>query len=257
MAYDKVVDSEKLDGALANMAARIKRLGGIGDEITWDETNGFTDRIDDVFINAYNTGARVGRADGIEEGKQAAYDAFWDSFQYNGVARGQPNKFYAWPNEAYKPKFPIHVMANSSSSGILQYSTITDTRVDIIFESGCTVSYAFYGCSYLKTIRKIVCYQGVNLYRVFRGCTELENIAWEGIVDYEDVDLASCTKLTKASISSTFSVLSTTANGLTVTFSKAAVDKAFETSDGANDGSTSPEWLALVATRQNVTIALA
>ena len=51
--------------------------------------------------------------------------------------------------------------------------------------------------------------------------------------------------------------LSTTTTGLTVTFSKTAVDKAFETAEGANDGSTSPEWLALVATRPNWGIGLA
>ena len=51
--------------------------------------------------------------------------------------------------------------------------------------------------------------------------------------------------------------LTDTASGKTITFSKTAVNKAFETSAGANDGSTSAEWLALVGTKPNWTISLA
>jgi hypothetical protein len=50
--------------------------------------------------------------------------------------------------------------------------------------------------------------------------------------------------------------LSTTTTGLFVTLRKDAVNKAFETSEGAMDGSTSDEWLALAATKANWTISL-
>ena len=62
--------------------------------------------------------------------------------------------------------------------------------------------------------------------------------------------------LNRASILSCFSVLSDTATGKTATFKQTAVDTAFETSQGAADGSTSPEWLALVDTKSNWTISL-
>lgn len=42
----------------------------------------------------------------------------------------------------------------------------------------------------------------------------------------------------------------------TLTLSKIAVDRDFETSVGANDGSESSEWLALIADRSNWTISL-
>ena len=42
----------------------------------------------------------------------------------------------------------------------------------------------------------------------------------------------------------------------TVTFSQTAVNKAFETNEGANDGSTSTAWRELIATRPNWTFAL-
>lgn len=50
--------------------------------------------------------------------------------------------------------------------------------------------------------------------------------------------------------------LSNETSGLSVSLNKQAVNKAFETSSGANDGSTSAEWLALIATKPNWTISL-
>lgn len=63
-------------------------------------------------------------------------------------------------------------------------------------------------------------------------------------------------KLSKPSITSIINCLSTTTSGLTVTLSKTAVNNAFETSEGVADGSTSQEWLNLVATKTNWTISL-
>ena len=46
------------------------------------------------------------------------------------------------------------------------------------------------------------------------------------------------------------------ANTVRLTFSEEAVNKAFETSEGANDGSNSTEWKALADTKKNWTITL-
>ena len=62
--------------------------------------------------------------------------------------------------------------------------------------------------------------------------------------------------LSKDSMLSVFSCLSADVSGKTLTLNKEAVDKAFETSPGAADGSTSAEWLALVAEHSNWTISL-
>ena len=64
------------------------------------------------------------------------------------------------------------------------------------------------------------------------------------------------TALPKTSITSIINALSDSTSGLSVTFSKIAVDKAFETSNGANDGSASAEWNALKATKPNWIINL-
>lgn len=51
--------------------------------------------------------------------------------------------------------------------------------------------------------------------------------------------------------------LSSTATGKTLTLKKTAVENAFETSEGAADGSTSDEWTTLLGTKTNWTISLA
>ena len=51
-------------------------------------------------------------------------------------------------------------------------------------------------------------------------------------------------------------VISDNVTGQAVSVKKDAVNIAFETSAGAGDGSTSAEWLALVATKTNWTISL-
>lgn len=62
--------------------------------------------------------------------------------------------------------------------------------------------------------------------------------------------------LSKDSIVSVISCLSPTATSNTLGLKLTAVDAAFETSPGAADGSTSAEWLALVAAHSNWTISL-
>lgn len=94
----------------------------------------------------------------------------------------------------------------------------------------------------------------------FNDCTALEELILSGSLVRGGLDLHWSTKLNKASIESVINALSDTTSGLAITLSKAAVDKAFETSEGANDGSTSAEWDALGGInrpRQNWTISLA
>jgi hypothetical protein len=88
-------------------------------------------------------------------------------------------------------------------------------------------------------------------------CAELVDCPFEGVIGSNGIDLHWSTKLSHDSHVSIFNALSTATTGLTVTFSRTAVNKAFETSEGANDGTTSAEWLALVAAHNNWTISLA
>lgn len=61
----------------------------------------------------------------------------------------------------------------------------------------------------------------------------------------------------KASILSIFDCLADDVSDKAMLLSLDAVNTAFETSEGAADGSTSAEWTALVESKPNWTISLA
>lgn len=82
----------------------------------------------------------------------------------------------------------------------------------------------------------------------------LKEIRFTGVI-IQSMELTS-TVLSKDSIVSMMICLSAEVIGKTLTLSKEAVDKAFETSPGAADGSDSAEWQNLVASKPNWTISL-
>lgn len=88
-----------------------------------------------------------------------------------------------------------------------------------------------------------------NVTNVFFECSALEDVEFVPNTVKISIMFTSCSKLTKASITSIINGLATDTSGNTVTLSKTAVNIAF--------GSTeSVEWLALVATKPNWTISL-
>jgi hypothetical protein len=92
-------------------------------------------------------------------------------------------------------------------------------------------------------------FQGIRYAnRIFQNCTSLKEVRIAGTIGIS-LDLHWSTNLSKASIQSIYAALSDAAgmSANTLTLSLTAVNKAFETSEGANDGSTSTEWQNLVS----------
>ena len=242
------------------------------------------------YHSGYADGYDAGYEEGYEEGKQAEYDAFWDAYQDNGNRTNYNGAFmgYGWIEETMLPKYPIH-----TSQGYMMFAYCGfEGDLDDVFinkgvpftldavASGALLSYFFYN-SRIKKVGTIdlTGYRGemasffntptLEMVRAFYPPISTMNAACfassgnslkEFIVCGEITNTFNtqrCTILNKISITSIIDHLSVTTSGLTVTLSNTAVNKAFETSDGANNGSTSTEWLALVATKQNWTIALA
>ena len=115
----------------------------------------------------------------------------------------------------------------------------------------------------------------------FAACHKLKNLTIGNKITKKGFDVQHATELSKESIlgkeateeqietgtnlvllkdkyyyGGIFGALSDTTTALTVTLSKTAVNNAFETAKGNADGSTSEEWAALIATKQNWTISL-
>ena len=108
---------------------------------------------------------------------------------------------------------------------------------------------------YLETIEKIITNERITYNGWFTECSALRNVIFEGTIA-NAINFAYCRALSKDSIYNIVNHLSSTASGKTIHFSNGAVRPAFETSSGANDGNSSPEWLALIGTKTNWTISL-
>lgn len=94
-----------------------------------------------------------------------------------------------------------------------------------------------------------------NAGSMFWRCAALREARFSGLLAVS-VNMRHSVDLSKDSIISLMVCRSPEASGKTLTFNKEAVDKAFETSPGTADGSTSAEWLSLVEAHSNWTIAL-
>lgn len=241
--------------------------------------------LDEVF----EAGKAEGIAEGIEQGKQAEYDAFWDEYQNKGAAARYDYAFAGshWNEKTFRPKYNLivtnaqYMFAFGSLNGLdltahLEKLGVTlDTskstnfqtmffygapkRVPVLNTVGANSINAIVNYATVETFDKIILRSdGSQTFNApFYGASSLINLKLEGVIGQNGFSTSASPKLSRASIESIINALSTTTTGLTVTLSKTAVANAFATAEGLEDGSTSAEWLALVATRSNWTIALA
>ena len=213
--------------------------------------------------------------------QKSHYDMFWDAYQENG-SRLNYNYAFAgtgWTEKTFYPKFNFKptgtysMFYNNKFAGdlaqrlkecnvTLDFSRVNDGTRTFMYASKTTrigsvnVSLApsinefFSWCTSLVTIDELTITEtttsGTNM---FLNCYELQNLVFNGTVGF-NIGLPQSTKLTKASIKSIFNCLSNNVSGKTLTLSKTAVNNAFE------GGSTGTEWLALVSTKPNWSIAL-
>ena len=226
---------------------------------------------------------------GFIDGKQSEYDRFWDSYQQYGnrTLYGFAFAGVGWKQDTLKPKYLIKPSASTSqkNNGVngmfsmcnwdqkprIDYSLIKD-KFDF---SECTQAINLFSNAWIDNI-------DVDL----SNCTELNQTFGHGnngstpnirlkvsekavfnktfywnsgkvtftedsVIGQNGLDLYRSTTMEKSHLTSVINALSTTTSGLAVTLSLIAVNKAFETSEGANDGSNSTEWKTLVNTKQN------
>lgn len=228
-----------------------------------------------VYDAGYNKGKSEGgdTTEAFEQGRQAERDAFWDDFQDNG---NRTAYYYAfinnWTTEIFKPKYPIKAVGDASymfdsckignqknpDFDFVENGVILDTsgatsltymfrnckgikRVGTIDCTSITkdINRTFYWCK-VVTIDKLVVKETLKYDNPFAGASYLENITIEGIIG-NNISFGDCTKLTKRSIESIVYALDITMGRAetTITLPSIAVNKAFETSEGANDGADS------------------
>lgn len=247
--------------------------------------NGYIAGSADGNHNGYTVGYIEGEREGIAVGQKTEYDRFWDNFQKNGERSSYVYAFAnasGWNDEIFKPKYKFFTGGNYSFQYMFHnHEGITKITPDF-FDLDKSVNYygvyMFYGAK-INTIeydlRKCTSvghmfreckaeeiklhnlYSGHNTEdNFFRNCTTPVRLRWVNSIAFRNLDISSATLLDAESITQTISILNDSSSGKTVSFSKLAADNAFETFEGLADGSTSAEWLALVATKPNWTISL-
>lgn len=192
---------------------------------------------------------------GEQAGKQAEYDAFWDVYQDYG-SRTHYNAAFAgfgWNDEIFNPKYPLENVQYAANT-FLQ-SNVTEVKRIGFTEMLTALISTFESARELRTLN-IVLSETNTFAQTFRYCVALVHLSITGTIGGSGLSLSDSTLLSKDSILSVINALSDTTSDLTVTLSLTAVNNAFETSEGAADGSTSDEWLALVETKSNWTISL-
>lgn len=224
-------------------------------------------------------------------GMQTEWDRFWDAYQKNGTKESYYYTFADWKKPNFKPKYdivPIKCQGTfqylfdedgepvdfvelldelginldfSKVYGINQYtfSNANISHLGVLDFSGAVTSLAWLMeyTPIVKVEKLIIPSNGKCAFdNAFRGMPELEEIYFEGVIGV-NVSFSASTKLKKSSIQNIIGVLSDATTSQKLTLSLTAVNTAFETSSGTADGSTSEEWLNLVATKPNWTISLA
>lgn len=244
------------------------------------------------YNSGYKVGFEEGKAgdgygEGFEAGKQAEYDAFWDVIQDHGNRTDYGQAFKNWRCKYIHPKYKVVPTASTAAmntfynnddlkkveaeyfdfskkprgayQGSGWYHTFTtcaelEEIEDIGIMPDTDLTNTFQYCTKLKKIAMIrVDVNTVISSTVFGRCDSLESVTFEGEIGY-GMNLSSSTKLTWASIENIINHLSDTASGKTLTLSRAAVDKAFETEDLF--GTETDEWDTLYSSKPNWTITL-
>lgn len=121
-------------------------------------------------------------AEGVEDGKQAQYDAFWDAYQDSGNRTEYAYAFagFGWTDETFKPKYDIRPI---SSVDIFSACLITDlvkclndNGVVFDFSRNIGTSYLAQGSYYLKTLPVIDIRARDSINYFLFNCSNLKSV---------------------------------------------------------------------------------
>lgn len=179
-------------------------------------------------------------------GKQAEYDAFWDSYQQNGNRTDYRYAFggTGWNDETFKPKYPIAPVGDAATEntfyaseitnipdGLLDFSQVTYCYMTFrqsklitapaLNLTNCTkgTNWLFGQCANLKEIKTLTVSEVVTFINIVMGCAALEKITFAGTIG-QSLSLAWSPLLTNESVQSIIDHLKdlTGATAQTLTF---------------------------------------
>ena len=199
-------------------------------------SNSISDKLREAAVKSYeiyNVGYEKGKYDaslvnnqieyerGIQAGRKAEHDEFWNSYQLNGTRTNYRYafNFSGWTEDNFKPKYDVIAdgeitqMFNNSNINadlveicekqgiVMDFSKITQfeyvfqnskfTRVGVI-DAGKATKFVsvFYGATKLVTIDKIIISSKcTNMSTSFNNCTALENVRFEGTISQNGLNM--------------------------------------------------------------------
>lgn len=182
----------------------------------------------------YGDGFVEGESQGIQLGKKAQYDEFWDTIQNNGERTNYSRYFSSnvWTDERLKIKYDM--VASTMYQCFRENSSVTaldkkrDGRTLIIDGSSISTSTGFnnvfYNCTALVYVGTIISRADAPWDNAFRACNNLQEITFEGTIG-KDFDIHWSTKLDNPSILSILEACNKSAAGVTVTLPATAEGK--------------------------------
>lgn len=189
----------------------------------------------DAFMKVIDNGDGITAHDiGVETGKQAQYDAFWDNYQDGGNRTNYQYGFagVGWNDETFKPKYDIKPTESShlfSGTGITDLvKLLNDRNITLDLSKSVTTSYLvqsstalqnlpvlnltgrshinyfLYDCTALRSVEKVILKadgsQKFNQYS-FMNLPALEEIRFEGTIG-NSLEIKGSPLLSTASVNS-------------------------------------------------------
>jgi hypothetical protein len=241
------------------------------------EADGYIKGEAESYPKGYEDGYEKGEIEGVEVGREAERSEFWDKLTQNNTRIKYNYPFVEWTDEMYKPPYTLKPhSANQMYCRTRMVEGVYNNPPDLsqcrfadqmFFDNTTITKIPLLDLHYLyntpvqmlsgpiQWIEGVILNDAATLGGMFNFAT-LKHVIFL-FEAKKNITLAKCVDLDKESIDSVMDSLSTTTEGLSVTFSIKAVNKAYETSEGANDGSTSEEWKSKVEAKPNWTIAYA
>ena len=239
---------------LSNLANQFRRILGTTEPINAQD---FADKINKVKIYGWNEGMSEGYNHGLEEGKQAEYDRFWNLYQPNGnEPTGYSGAFSGnrWTMDTFTPKYDIvpsgaqnmfwnsaitdlvaacerqgiklDFSQNSSTQWGNAFSYARSTRLGKISAEGAQFSATFSN-AHAHTIEKLIVSETTSYGSAFVNCSKLQNITFEGVIGKSGLNLSYSPLLTHDSLMSVINCLKdySSTSGYTVTLGATNLDK--------------------------------
>ncbi len=238
-----------------------------------------------VIDGVYNAGKEDGHGVGYSKGyglgyaagEKAAIKAFWDGLLNKPPLDPNKGVFFAtfgsaWTEDTFKPTADIvatdlymgfagnqltSIKASLDKCGVKLdtskcwrlshafYYAQTQSLGTIDTRSCTSLISTFYNCPNLYQLALILKDDGTQTFPdTFKLCSKLHHLSITGKIG-QNVDFHWSANLSPESLSSILTSLLSGA-GKTITLPLAAVNKAYETSEGAMDGTESQEWLTTI-----------